>query len=355
MNPKKIIEEETMNSIKIVNWLLTRRCNLKCGYCRIVRDYHNIPDEYPTMKYYYRNEMDTDFVIEILKRLKLHNPECFHIFYGGEPALRKDLPEIINYCNKNDIPYTIITNNTDAVQPMLETLLKSTSYVMGLTSSVDPMIITNSSDSDRAKKSADAISRLPQYRGNIKDLVAEVTVDNRNIEGLYDTVKILSDQGISSCINFIDIAKSPYYDFSNVTDKSLLVHRSAELQNQLDRIVQEGLDVHMAKDLFPRIWKMLPSDLDCGIEKDVHNLCIDSDGTVRLCLRIRGVSTPSLKADDFIDGSGNIDLVIKKLFKADKDSYCKFCNHTCMIMSKLISDDESLIDEQHHGEKRREE
>jgi MoaA/NifB/PqqE/SkfB family radical SAM enzyme len=112
-----------------------------------------MPKEYPDMKYYHRNEMDTDFVIEVLKRLKLHNPGCFNIFYGGEPALRKDLPEIIIYCNKNDIPYTIITNNTDRIQPMLKTLLNSTSHVMGLSSSVDPMVIVDKSDADRIKKS----------------------------------------------------------------------------------------------------------------------------------------------------------------------------------------------------------
>jgi len=106
--------------IRIANWLLTRKCNLKCGYCAIVRDYENMPCMYPNVSYYIKNEMSTNVVLSVLDRLKQHNPNMFHIFYGGEPLLRRDLPTIINYCNDNDIEYTIISNNTKEIQPQIE-------------------------------------------------------------------------------------------------------------------------------------------------------------------------------------------------------------------------------------------
>ena len=128
-----------MDKIQIVSLLLTRRCNLRCSYCAITRNYKGLPSKYPKLKYYYENEMSTETVIEILRRLKLHNPDIFIIIYGGEPLLRKDLPEIINFCNTNDINYTIITNNSDEVQPMMEELMLKTDYITGLTSSIDPL------------------------------------------------------------------------------------------------------------------------------------------------------------------------------------------------------------------------
>jgi len=97
-----------MDKIHIVNWLLTRRCNLHCDYCRIIRNYKTKPKEYPDIMYYVKNEIPTDMVLSGLEKLKKHNSQCFHIFYGGEPLLRKDLFEIINYCNNNKIYYTII-------------------------------------------------------------------------------------------------------------------------------------------------------------------------------------------------------------------------------------------------------
>ena len=95
---------ENENMIRIVNWLLTRRCNLKCDYCAIVKNYEGKPNEYPDMAHYLQNEMTTSDVIDGLMKFQQHNSDIFHIFYGGEPTLRKDLPAIITFCNKNNIP-----------------------------------------------------------------------------------------------------------------------------------------------------------------------------------------------------------------------------------------------------------
>ena len=53
-----------MSKIRIVNWLLTRRCNLNCSYCAITKNYKNKPDEYPDIYYYHKNEMDTETIIK---------------------------------------------------------------------------------------------------------------------------------------------------------------------------------------------------------------------------------------------------------------------------------------------------
>ena len=84
-----------MDKVHIVSWLLTRRCNLRCSYCRIVRNYKKMPEEYPQTSHYRKNEMSTDDVIHGLKGFKNHNPDAFHILYGGEPLLRTDLPDIV--------------------------------------------------------------------------------------------------------------------------------------------------------------------------------------------------------------------------------------------------------------------
>ena len=116
------------NEVQIVSWLLTRRCNLKCSYCRISRGYKDKPSEYPSLKRLYEEEMDLMYILETLRRFKSHNPDAFHIFYGGEPLLREDLPDIITFCNMHNIQYTIITNNTPAVQSELDRLLYRTTF-----------------------------------------------------------------------------------------------------------------------------------------------------------------------------------------------------------------------------------
>jgi hypothetical protein len=79
--------------------------------------------------------------------------------------------------------------------------------------------------------------------------------------------------------------------------------------------------------------------MDCKIEKSLHNVTIDADGSVRLCLRIRGTETPSLvNMKDLLDSSGQINGVAHKLIARDKEKYCELCNHTCLLMSKIIDD-----------------
>jgi len=340
-----------MDKIQIVSLLITRKCNLKCSYCRISRNYKKFPQAYPNLKHYEQNEMKTEDVIEALRKIKLHNPNAFVIVYGGEPLLRPDLPDIINYCNREKINYTIISNNSDEVQSAIDDLLLKTEYVTGFTSSVDPIVVSNQSvNTDQYKKSIDALKRFTNLKKTIRDPVAEITVTNESIYFLYDLIERLTDLGINSDITVVDTAKSDFYDFSNVTDKNILVPKSQEVKDIFQKIKESKLDVHMKDILLDEIYEILPSDLDCEIEKDVHNITIDSDSSIRLCLRIRGVFTPDkYNTKNFILDDGNLHPGLKLSLARDKRMSCRKCNWTCMILSKLA---EKNLDGLLHSDKR---
>jgi len=324
--------------IRIVNWLLTRRCNLNCEYCAIVKNYDNIPDEYPRMSHYIKHEMTTDYVIEGLREFKKHNPECFHIFYGGEPLLRKDLPDIINFCNTENIQYTIISNNTPEVRELTKSLFEKVDRVSGFTASIDPVIFEDDDKSDRVRKSIEGFESLVALKTKVNDVVAEITVTNDNIKYLYRLVKKLTKYGINSSVTFIDIAKNPYYDFSNVTEQEELVRPSAELAQQFQLLSDDdNLDIHMKNVILPAIWDALPSELNCKIDNSLHNVTVDADGSIRLCLRIRGVETPrKISVINMFDSNGDIVPEVYDAISKDKKKYCKLCNHTCQIMSRFV-------------------
>jgi MoaA/NifB/PqqE/SkfB family radical SAM enzyme len=328
--------------IQIVNWLLTRKCNLHCDYCAIVKDYHNKPKEYPDMKHYIKNEMDTTTVINGLAKFKKHNPNCFHIFYGGEPLLRKDLAEILRFCNRHNIYYTVISNNTEEIQPLIKKLVNDVGEIKGFTASIDPIIVdSNTLLSDRLRKSKQGFEFLLEMKEFCKDVVAEITVLQEDQHLLYKLVKSLSSYGINSDITFVDIAKNPYYDFSNIISPQSLVLRTPELAYQMmELLVNDSVDVHMKDYLIPATYAILPSNMDCKIEENLHNVSIDADGSVRLCLRIRGVKTPQyVNVFDLIDADGSINKIAHRLIQEDKAEYCELCNHTCHLMSKYINDE----------------
>jgi molybdenum cofactor biosynthesis enzyme MoaA len=341
--------------IRIANWLLTRKCNLNCDYCAIVKNYKGMPDEYPPMKHYIQNEMTTEYVIEGLRKLKLHNPDMFHIFYGGEPMLRKDLGDIIHYCHREDIHYTIISNNTKEIQPLVKKLIDRVGKIKGYTASIDPILVRkNIAFSDRFRKTREGFEFLKWMTNHCNDVVAEITVMKEDIGSIYSLVKFLSENGINSDITFIDIAKNIHYDFSNIYKSDNLVWPSAQLAEEFSLLHKDkDLDIHMKDVLLRKTWDILPSDMDCEIEKDLHNISIDADGSIRLCLRIRGVATPeAISIKNLISKDGTILKSALKAIQKDKSDYCQKCNHTCQIMSKYINEKDTGPDDLVHLDRR---
>lgn len=323
--------------IHIANWLLTRKCNLNCNYCKIVKNYSELPDMYPRMDYYYKNEMTSEKVIENLSILKNHNPNMFHIFYGGEPMLRNDIREIIDYCNNENIFYTIISNNSDEVEGRIEKLFSEVK-ICGFTSSVDPIYEQNGND-DSLVKSRAALLKLKKIKKQYPetDVVAEITCTKNNVHNLYRLVKELADNNIHSSITAIDPSKNEYYDFSSISSTDLLLS-SSDMKIEIDKILADesiANYIHMRDDLLQKLLNNLPSEYDCKFEDGIHNMTIDADGSIRLCLRIKGVMTPLLTVKDcFVENE--ISETYRNSIINDKNDFCNKCNWTCTMMSELL-------------------
>lgn len=313
--------------IYTVHWLLTRRCNLNCYYCQITKNYKSSP--YKKIKYFLDNEIKTKEIIKGLDWFKEYYPNCFHLFYGGEPLLRDDLYEIINYCNKNNIFYTVISNGT--CEDLIKTLFSKVEYVYGLTCSIDPIIIKNNIQCNTFDKSIIGLKILREYRSSIIDPVAEITANKNTLKYLYSLVDMLTQYTICSDITVIDNAKNQYYDFSR-DNNNLLIYRNNKVEGVFNKIINSGFNIHLP-EILPMILNILPSEFDCHIEENVRNLVIDSDGSIRLCLRIRGTETPKKKLFDYINDKYELTEDLINNIKMDKSKYCQKCNWTCPLMT----------------------
>ncbi len=336
-----------MNKVHIANILLTRRCNLSCSYCNLVRNYPGMPDEYTSMRDYALNELSGEQWIEIFDRLVKNNKNVFFVIYGGEPFVYADLWKILKHCNENNIYYTVISNNTDLVQAQIKRVYEKCGVYRGFTSSVDPIVKSEKDGKSHiSQKSNLGLSRLIKMKnkGMVEDAVAEITVMNSTIPHLYNTVKTLSENGIYSSITTLDDAKNKYYDFARVLDNSEMVTKDSGIKEQFEMIKNDKtLLVHMP-ELLDVVFDILPSNGDCGLDKDIHNVTIDADGAFRLCLRIRGIQSPRLSLDDVINEKGKIQPQFLHTIIKDKSDYCQKCNWTCTQMSKIFTD--QIID---HG------
>lgn len=75
---------------------LTYRCNFRCVHCYVVADKN-------------KKELNTTEVKKVLSQLKAAG--CFHVgFTGGEPLLRKDIFEILDYAKGCGFRISLLTN-----------------------------------------------------------------------------------------------------------------------------------------------------------------------------------------------------------------------------------------------------
>jgi MoaA/NifB/PqqE/SkfB family radical SAM enzyme len=316
--------------VRIVNWLLTRRCNLSCEYCGIAKI--NVP-------YYKKNEISTERVINLLNRFRTYNPNIFHIFYGGEPFLRSDLGKILSHCNTIDINYTIISNCTLDIQPRILKFMKDAGGFKGFTASVDPTILQDPSESQSQMKSASGFHFLMKMKNYIDDVVAEVTMTRPSLGHTYDLIKMLSDVGIYTSLTAIDVNKNHAYDFSAYSDQNHLLSQNKFLETVYEKIMNDNsLLIHMKNHIIPMLFKYIKSDFDCGLQESIHNLTIDADGSIRTCLRMRGTQTPKAINDENVIVDGVLNESLGDKIALDRMMHCRGCNHTCVMMSKLIND-----------------
>jgi MoaA/NifB/PqqE/SkfB family radical SAM enzyme len=305
----------------------------------LTQNYPDKPEEYPNMDYYKNHELTAEQWGEIFLRLKKNNPDIFLILYGGEIFLYDGLADVLKFLHKEKIAYTVITNNTDEIQPRIEKVYSEVGTLMGISSSVDPLIFSLDPerylDSDRLRKCIDGLKRLEEMEKGLfaNDVVAEITADKTNIQFLYKTIEELSDRGIWSDVTCIDSKPTNFYDFSSITDPKLLLH--PEDVNDVFTKIKENkkLLIHTRK-ILDELQQGLPCNIKCNMGQDVHNVTIAPDGTFRLCLRIRGLAAPGISLNEIISSEGIIQEEFKRRLAWDYRLLCKGCNWPCILMSK---------------------
>lgn len=94
----------------VVVWNITRRCNLKCVHC-----YAQSKDQE------YSNELTTEQGKELIDDLAQFGVPVI-LFSGGEPLMRKDLPELAEYAVSKGMRAVISTNGTLITKEVAKTL-----------------------------------------------------------------------------------------------------------------------------------------------------------------------------------------------------------------------------------------
>jgi len=218
---------------------LTHQCNFNCQMCgvkKILRGY----------------ELDFNLLKRVLKEIASWNSDGVIMLTGGEPFLRKDIFEIIDYSLSLGLKTEVVTNGSQIYNPEIaKRIIDSGLQNIAISlDGVNPQTHDYIRGTDGAyKKALDAISYLCQekkIRNDGPQISVWTTIMNENIEELYEIIFLVKDLGVECLVYHPVIVKQE--DMQNTIKSGQFWIRYDQigvLKEQIDKIVdyqkQNGL------------------------------------------------------------------------------------------------------------------
>jgi len=166
-----------------VDLAITYKCNNSCGHCYVARE-RNFP------------ELDTESMKKIMEVLwKVGVP---HIaLTGGEPTMRDDFLELIEYGQKKGFVMGVITNGRKFADKKLvkEAIEKGLDYAQITLESHDKEIHNKMVGADGFDETVQAIKN---FEAEDIFFMTNTTICNHNVEGIKDTIRFLKELNVET-------------------------------------------------------------------------------------------------------------------------------------------------------------
>lgn len=118
----------------VISWNLTYRCNLACEHCYLdAGSRPQVSDE----TFSDRSELTTEQCFRVVDQIADFAPECLTILTGGEPLLRRDILEIVQYAAGRGLWVVVGTNGVKITENVATLLAKA--GARGLSLSLDAL------------------------------------------------------------------------------------------------------------------------------------------------------------------------------------------------------------------------
>ena len=236
----------------------TARCDLRCAICNRWKESSSTEEE-----------LSLDEIKRVLAKFRAAGAEIVTL-WGGEPTLRRDLPEILAEAKRLGMRTSMCTNcnslakKADAVLPNLDTLLCS----------LDGYGETHDAQRgvpglfDRVMAALAEAKRFPHLR-----LKIWATVHTRNAGQQERLAQLAREHG--AWIEFFPVSRIPGYNNATVPDAAML----AEVFAEVARLKRAGYPVWNADRVIDKMARNAPFRCNFG-HASIH---MDHKGTVYSC------------------------------------------------------------------------
>lgn len=254
--------------------IINTKCNARCRMCTCWRN--NSDDELPASIW-----------IRALKELKELSSTFNVSFSGGEPLMKKDLYEILEFCKEQNITFGVTTNGLLLNEKNVQRLLNCN--VFNINISIDSMI-DEIHDSIRGvpgclakvKKNVEYLVEQKRKTGSRVSIMMKPVVCSENLPDLQKLAEYAKDIGIAG------VQFQPIFEWSEESKQMTNVDPGL-LKDMIDRLIEmkaEGYPI-LNSELTIRQWtdhftgKLPERTSPCVV--GLRSLTIKQDGEVVLC------------------------------------------------------------------------
>ena len=303
---------------------LTRKCNLNCGYCKLVKN--------KTLKELSLKEWIKAYSImgEIgIKTVKI---------MGGEPTIKNWLPDLLKEVSIK----TAIISNSIFSEETRDKIANANFF--GYFASVDSLSSINEVK-DPIRKSISGYSMLKYlWNFDIPILAANVVINKFNFKEVPEIVERLSDEGFFVNLCMVQHTQNANKEFSRVNIRKGYLFTNEDkkelkaLSKKLLKMKRRGVKITVPEIYIKDIVKF---GINCNWKcKKLSQLRIDCDGGLMLCNEYR-----SSLADDY-----NILDMTKSKYKEFLNQWyevrrkvgCDGCYWSCFIQAESNIKDKKL-------------
>ncbi len=189
-------------------WLLaelTYRCPLQCAYCSNPLDFAR-----------YDHELDTGEWIDVFRQARELGAAQLG-FSGGEPLVRKDLPELVAAARELGFYTNLITSGIGLSEAAIDTLAEcGLDHIQISFQAADAVLNDRLAGSDKAFAHKLAMARAVKAQGY--PMVLNVVIHRHNIERIDQIIDLCLDLGADT----VELANCQYHGWAALNRAALL-------------------------------------------------------------------------------------------------------------------------------------
>lgn len=293
----------------------TYRCNMKCVFCNIWR------------KNIFENEASTK---EIKKRLV----DCWDLgcsitsFTGGEPLLRRDIDDLLQFSNQEIGSFTGLVTNGILLDKKIDTLSK---YVDALAVSFD----VNNKHIFNKTRGVDAFEKVKHNIEYAKKMGLEIdllsVITNETFEYIDNTIEFAKSLELPIHFSPVDNVPREFMDGSEA--KQLKIKENSFTIKKLTEEKRQYKKIHFENDYF-KFQSLGGFNNVIRCSSASTTISLKPDASIALPCPFFTILT--IKKDDNLKRCLKSEKIKSIIEECGKWDFCKNCSINCMYVVSLV-------------------